>query len=96
MNDPSRARDVQSLIVEHKVGVVGLLETKVKHDNIGIVVNRVNGNWKRLNNYSSDESGRVFVGWDPMKYSIRKISESKQAIHTEVTARNDASERNSL
>lgn len=45
----------------------------------------MNPNWAWIDNYSSDVSGRVIVGWDPMRFKILKLAETKQAIHTEAT-----------
>lgn len=77
MNDPSRERDVHELLVEHKIGIVGLLETKVKQSNVGRIENRVNGNCRWINNCGSDDAGRVFVGWDPLIYNVKKLSKSR-------------------
>lgn len=64
---PSRARDVQRLIGNSNVGLVGLLEIKGKAAKYGRIVNRMNPNWVWIDNYSCDISGRVNVGWDPMR-----------------------------
>lgn len=84
-NKPSRVRDALRLIREQKNGLLGLLEIKVQRPNFNRVSKGLKGQcWNWEDNYSSDSSGRIIIGWDHNAYSVSKILEMKQVVHLRV------------
>ncbi|KAK2658720.1 hypothetical protein Ddye_005253 [Dipteronia dyeriana] len=69
------------MLLDHKLSLVCLVETRVRKTNTPLVVNSVFKNWDILDNYSSHDLGRIWVGWDPRILKISKISETDQIIH---------------
>ncbi|KAF5204974.1 Dnase i-like superfamily protein, partial [Thalictrum thalictroides] len=84
MNDTEKARAISNVRVENNFCLVALLETKVKKGNYDFVRRIACGSWEHINNYSKDESGRIWVCWDPVFVAVRMISQSDQYIHAAV------------
>lgn len=85
LNEPQRARDAEILIDRHNVELVCLFETKVRKEHFTRILGRLNSGWCWLDNYNSNPSGRVILGWNWAKFKVFKLLESNQFIHTEVT-----------
>jgi len=60
------------------VGLVGLLETKVKEKN----GEKVAG-WRWVHNFHLDPKGRIWVAWNPRYYQLKMIHMTMQFIHYE-------------
>lgn len=80
-NEPTRAREATAILSDNKVGLCALLETKVKKTNFSRIQKGMDSTWLWMENYDSDESTRIFIGWNPSLYMITKLRESNQFIH---------------
>ena len=60
------------------MGLVGLLETKVKEKN----GEKVAG-WRWVHNFHLDPKGRIWVAWNPRYYQLKMIHMTMQFIHYE-------------
>ncbi|KAJ8433454.1 hypothetical protein Cgig2_014495 [Carnegiea gigantea] len=65
LNWPNKQEDVKIFLHEKQIGLVGLLETKVKEKNV-----------EKLNT-----KGRIWVAWRPCQYVVHIISMDEQFIH---------------
>lgn len=59
LNSPSRLEDVKKLVEESRVGIAGLVETKVKEKNTSFILNGVAPNWDSIFNYEHSHLGRI-------------------------------------
>lgn len=64
----------------NKLDFMGLLETKVKVDNVCIISKKINISWQWLFNYDRHYNGRVWVGWNPEVWDISLHHMSAQHI----------------
>lgn len=62
--EPARAKEALKILVEYKVGLFALVETKVKKVNFDRITNRMGDKWRWIENYDCNESGRIVVDWD--------------------------------
>ena len=65
---------------KHDVGMVGLLETKVKPHSISKVVSQLQG-WHYYSNTQPEFKDRIWVLWRPQKYTIRIEKTTYQLVH---------------
>ncbi|XP_026457292.1 uncharacterized protein LOC113358007 [Papaver somniferum] len=57
----------------------------VQAQNKDVIGSSINKNWCFLNNDINDSSGRIWVGWNPLNFSINLLHSASQAIFLEVT-----------
>lgn len=81
LNSPNKQVDVKKFIQHHSVGLVGLLETKVKASNLGSLYQRVFSGWCFSSNSAFHDGGRVVIAWKPGIFSVNILQASSQAIH---------------
>lgn len=72
---------VKRLIEQHKAGLVGLLETRVKQNKVGAVYLNLFRGWCFTCNNAWHKGGRIMVAWDPLIYDIDILFCSSQIIH---------------
>ncbi|XP_074278255.1 uncharacterized protein LOC141601848 [Silene latifolia] len=77
-------------VLEHsiqirKVGVFGLLETRVRLASINKVHHGIGAHWSLVTNIASHEGGRIWIIWDDINYKVEVHSTEAQVIHTKVT-----------
>lgn len=85
INIPKKQLDVRNFIQQHTVRLVGLLETKVKASNLGILYQRVFGGWCFSSNAAFHDEGRVFIAWKPGVFSVNILQCSSQVVHYHVS-----------
>ncbi|XP_074306003.1 uncharacterized protein LOC141641231 [Silene latifolia] len=69
---------------QHINGLFGLVETKVRTNNITSVQDGLGNKWNFLNNNDIHESGRIWLLWDPSLFHVVLLMKDKQAIHVSV------------
>ncbi|XP_074315057.1 uncharacterized protein LOC141651237 [Silene latifolia] len=69
---------------QHINGLFGLVETKVRTNNIISVQDGLGNKWNFLNNNDIHESGRIWLLWDPSLFHVVLLMKDKQAIHVSV------------
>ncbi|XP_074290821.1 uncharacterized protein LOC141617527 [Silene latifolia] len=85
MNNPNKQLDIKRLLYQNKVGLFGLVETKIKEHDFLTVLHRLGHYWEGVNNNSHHPGGRVWVIWLPQLFSIHLLASSDQHITVEVT-----------
>jgi len=84
LNWPNKQEDLKLFLQLNNIGLVGLLETKIKrHKAESIASNNFRGwNW---DNNCDISNGRIWVAWQPSVYSITILEKTDQLIHCEAT-----------
>ena len=81
LNATPKQLEVRKMILDHKLSLVCLIETRVSMIHKPLVVNSVFTDWEMLDNYNSHDLGRIWIGWDPRILKITKLFETDQIIH---------------
>jgi hypothetical protein len=69
-----------------KVSILGLVETKVKLENLVRIQAAMVPRWGIVHNYSSHKLGRIWLCWDLGKVSVEAIHIREQMITCKVTS----------
>lgn len=82
INNQQKQQDVKKQILAfNKVGLVGLLETKVNPQNMGVRYQIVFEGWCFSLNSTYHLGGRVVIAWNPGSFSMNILFCSSQIIH---------------
>ncbi|XP_056690293.1 uncharacterized protein [Spinacia oleracea] len=85
LNSVQKQNEVKHFIQKYAVGLVGLLEHKVKISNIGKLYQNVFANWCFTRNSSYHSGGRIVVGWKAGRFTVNIAAASSQFVHFHVT-----------
>lgn len=89
LNDPLKQVEVGSLIRQNKLSIVGILETHVQEVNKVQIRNNIQEGWHFVDNYINNNSGRIWIGWNPLEVTIAVLHSSPQSVFLDVsTSRN--------
>ncbi|XP_021861971.2 uncharacterized protein [Spinacia oleracea] len=81
---PGGEDEVRRFIQQFDIGLVGLLEHKVKGTNLGKLYQRVFTNWCFTGNVSFHKGGRIVVAWKPSSFTVSILAVTAQFIHCHV------------
>ena len=81
LNTAQKQNEVKAVIHRHAVGLVGLLEHKVKITKLGDLYQRMFTNWCFSSNSSYHKGGRILIAWNPSCFHINIIAASSQLMH---------------
>ncbi|XP_062113350.1 uncharacterized protein LOC133824482 [Humulus lupulus] len=90
INSQHKHQDIKHLILSKNVGLVSLLETKVKNKNMGSLYNSLFSGWFFTDNNPWIDKGRIIVAWNPKVYSLDIRLCTTQLIHCLVQVPNQA------
>ena len=80
MNDPLKQKELRSLVRDHSLNVVCILETRVRRHNSVRIFNSILPGWELHHNYEHSELGRIWVCWNPRVVKIVDLLCTDQAI----------------
>ncbi|KAJ8434558.1 LOW QUALITY PROTEIN: hypothetical protein Cgig2_001190 [Carnegiea gigantea] len=63
------------------VGLVGLLETKVKEKNVHSTTTLSFSGWQWIHNFSYNTKGRIWISWRPSTYGVELVNMTEEMIH---------------
>ena len=63
MNKRYKQKEIK-LLLQNKVSLAGLVETRVKRNNVRSVMQGIAPGWKALHNYEDNPNGRIWLIWD--------------------------------
>ena len=86
INSQLKHREIKNLIISKRVGLVGLLETKVKNKNMGNLYSSLFSGWCFTTNNPWIDKGRIIVAWNSNMYTVDIRSCSSQFIHCSARA----------
>ncbi|XP_060189094.1 uncharacterized protein LOC132618052 [Lycium barbarum] len=85
LNRSNKQREMQLFMRKAKVGLFGLLETKIKRAKTQqAYLNLCNG-WEFTTNLSAHPGGRIWLFWQPQIFEMDIEMVTKQLIHSKVT-----------
>ena len=85
LNWPNKQEDVKLFLHNNSIGLVRLLETKIKLQNVQKVASNLFPSWRWMHNFTLNSKGRIWLAWKPNVYRTHLISMSDQLIHCKVT-----------
>ncbi|XP_074315236.1 uncharacterized protein LOC141651421 [Silene latifolia] len=85
MNNPNKQAEIKWFLHLNKIGLFGLVETKVKIHQFDSVLNNLGQHWQGVNNNMHHPGGRVWVIWAPHMFKVQVIDCSSQQITSEIT-----------
>lgn len=65
LNSPLRQREVKDFIKNMNIGLIGLLEVKIRENNFKNIARRVFRNWNVLHNSLQNLVSRIILAWNP-------------------------------
>ncbi|WMV41864.1 hypothetical protein MTR67_035249 [Solanum verrucosum] len=87
LNALNKQKEVLLLCNKEKVGLIGLVETKVKSQNMEKVVKKMFAGWQFLTNLESHYNGRILLVWSvwrPDYYKVEFVERSAQILTCKV------------
>ena len=81
LNQLEKQKDVKKMIEKYHIGLVGLLETRVKASKLGAVYLSMFRGWCFTTNLRWNKGGRIIVAWDPQVFQVSRIVGHSQYIH---------------
>ena len=81
LNWPNKQEDVHTFLHINKVGLIGLLETKVKEKNADRVAKLAFPGWQWQHNFECNPRGRIWIAWRPNFYRIQVLKKTDQLMH---------------
>lgn len=91
-NKSLKHNGVRSLIQQHSIDLIGILETKINEDKLINIMRNKFSSWCQINNFDTHGGGRILVLWDPNKVNISVDNISPQVIHCQAQCRVSGSE----
>ncbi|GAV63881.1 Exo_endo_phos domain-containing protein [Cephalotus follicularis] len=89
LNHSSKQKEVRQFIMSNNISIVGILESRVRADNLDRVTRSIHKQWKSCSNHSVSLLSRIVVMWDPACIQFVPIFVNEQAIHGEVSFPNN-------
>lgn len=71
--------------IQSTIGIIGLLETKVKSKNLGMLYQRMFNGWCFTSNSSLIDKGRILLAWKSTSFHLNICQCSEQYIHCFLT-----------
>lgn len=84
LNTTRKQSEVSRYLLHHHVSLFGLLETKVKHHNLGPAYQRLCPGWCFTHNLAWSDKGRIMIGWKEEEMVVHISFCSSQIMHLEV------------
>ena len=87
MNKRYKQKEIKLLLQNNKVTLAGLIETRVKENNVKTILKGIAPGWRVLHIYTDSPNGRIWIVWDDNWYDIKMINSSAQLMHCQVIER---------
>ncbi|XP_056687902.1 uncharacterized protein [Spinacia oleracea] len=84
INSTQKQNEVRKFVQRHDVGLVGLLEHKVKLAKLGKLYQNIFMNWCFTSNASFHNGGRIVVAWKLNSFTVNIVAVTSQLIHCHV------------
>ncbi|XP_074289369.1 uncharacterized protein LOC141614523 [Silene latifolia] len=80
MNNPNKQLDIRRFLHQNKIGLFGLVETKIKEHDFLSTLHNLGHYWEGVNNNYYHPGGRVWIIWVPQLFSVNVIASSIKGI----------------
>ena len=84
LNWPNKPEDLKLFLNKQHVGLMALLETKIKPGNFDSIAAKVAPGWCSSHNFHYNPNGRIWVTWKPSIFHVQTLDASDQYIHCRV------------
>ncbi|KAJ8444077.1 hypothetical protein Cgig2_025078 [Carnegiea gigantea] len=81
LNSPNKQEDIKLFLKKQGVGLVALVETKVKKENISRVADKLFMGWRWYTNVESNHKVRIWIVWREQGYHMQVMREVEQIVH---------------
>jgi len=85
LNWPNKQEELKMFIQRNNIGILGLLETKVKIPKVDDIAARIFPNWRWHHNFHLNAKGRIWLAWKPSAYNLEVTHTTDQLIHCKAT-----------
>lgn len=85
LNAPAKQNEIKMCLNNSSADVIGLLETRVKEENMEKIVASNFSNWIIDHNYGSHRGGRIWVMWNPNSVDLEVVNSTPQFILCRIT-----------
>lgn len=85
LNQPGKQQEVKKMIASQQIGLVGLLETRVKVSKFGTLYLNLFQGWCFTTNIGWHKGGRIVVSWNPMIFNVTHIVGNCQFLHFHIS-----------
>ncbi|XP_074266693.1 uncharacterized protein LOC141589974 [Silene latifolia] len=83
-NKPVKHSEVLHFLRDNKVDVLGLLETRVKHNKAKMILRTTFSRYNFCCNYNKHKNGRIWILWNPITTKVDILEEHSQVVHCHV------------
>lgn len=84
LNGKTKQGEVRKFFALHQIGLIGLLETKIKSRGFPKFYQAICPGWGVSSNIQCSSSARIIVCWNPHKFYVSIVGSSAQFIHCKV------------
>ena len=84
LNWPNKQEDVKLFLHQNNIGLVGLIETKIRQQKADSIASTFLRGWQWAHNCDIS-NGRIWVAWKPSSCHITILERSDQFIHCSAT-----------
>lgn len=81
LNSPNKQEDPSDFLVKHKVGIISLVETRIREKNVARIQNKIFYDWECIPNHRFSPKGRIWLCWRRMDYGVEVKEVSEQYSH---------------
>lgn len=85
LNSPLRQRELKDFIKITNIGLIGLLEVKIRESNFKRITSRLFRNWKTLHNSLTNSVSRILLAWNPNLFQGKLLHCTDQSITASFT-----------
>ena len=85
LNWPNKQEEIKHFLHKHDIGIVGLLETKVKIPKVETIASKIFPRWRWHHNFNQNAKGRIWLAWKPSAFNLDIILTTDQLIHCKAT-----------
>lgn len=85
INKRHKQKELKFLLKSRKIRIVGLVETRVKQQNVNKISSNILPVWGIITNHQSNNNGRIWFARDPNVYKAVAIHITSQLIHCSIT-----------
>ncbi|KAL9232328.1 hypothetical protein vseg_007452 [Gypsophila vaccaria] len=89
LNSLAKQKEINWFLQNNKVELFGLLETRVRSNNLNKVLANLDMKWSICTNYSHHPGGRIWLLWNPMIFQVLSLETKNQAIHAKCQLNSD-------
>ncbi|XP_070008101.1 uncharacterized protein [Nicotiana sylvestris] len=84
LNKPFKQKELKAFLFEHKIVLLGCLETKIKPRSVIKVKEKFNREWKVYSDEAINERGRIWILWKDQLVQVNIAIASDQLVHCKV------------